>query len=138
MDESLVAAVRRRAGGLCEYCRLPDTLHPGAFELEHVIPKQHGGPTTLSNLVYACLHCNRHKGPNLAGIERAGAVSQLIPLFNPRRHKWNRHFRWNGALLLGRTAIGRVTAQVLAMNEPLRVTLREELLAEGLFPSATT
>jgi hypothetical protein len=61
----------------------------------------------------------------------------LIPLFNPRRHKWNRHFRWKGPLLLGRTPIGRVTIQVLAINEALRVALREELIAEGLFPPAT-
>ena len=133
MDETLASAVRRRAGGLCEYCRLPDTLSP-AFEIEHVIPKQHGGLTAFSNLAYSCLRCNRHKGPNLAGLERVGTASSLVPLFHPRRHKWDRHFRWNGPLLIGRTPIGRVTIQVLAMNDPLRVALREGLIAEGLFP----
>ena len=82
--------------------------------------------------------CNRHKGPNLAGIDRAGSASRLVPLFHPRRHKWDRHFRWNGALLVGRTPIGRVTVQVLAMNDPLRVALREELMAEGLVAPALT
>ena len=136
MDESLVAAVRQRAGGQCEYCRLPESSHPGSFEIEHVIPKQHGGASSLSNSAFSCLHYNRHKGPNLAGIERTGAVNRLIPLFNPRRHKWNRHFRWDGPRLIGRTPLGRVTVQVLAMNAPLRVALREELIAEGLFPPA--
>jgi hypothetical protein len=89
-----------------------------AFEIEHVIPKQHGGPTTLLNLAYSCLHCNRHKGPNLAGLERIGTASTLVPLFHPRRHKWDRHFRWSGPILVGRTPVGRVTIQVLDMNDP--------------------
>ena len=138
MDEALAATVRRRSGKRCEYCHLPDTLHPAAFEIEHVIPKQHGGATTLSNLAYACLRCNRHKGPNLAGLERGGVATSLVPLFNPRRHKWDRHFRWDGPLLVGRTPIGRVTIQVLDMNDPLRVALRGELIAEGKFPFDTS
>ena len=91
----------------------------------------------MANLAYACQRCNRHKGPNLAGIERSRGGPQLIALFHPRRHKWDRHFRWVGGLVVGRTPIGRVTVQVLAMNDPLRVALREELIAEGLFPSST-
>ena len=70
MDEALVAAVRQRAAGQCEYCQLSDRVHPGPFEIEHVISTQHGGATLLSNLAYSCLHCNRHKGPNLAGLAR--------------------------------------------------------------------
>ncbi len=136
MDESLVIAVRQRAAGRCEYCQLSDDTHPGPFEIEHVIPKQHGGLTTMPNLAYACLHCNRHKGPNLAGIERTGSLRPLISLFHPRRHKWSRHFHWDGPVLVGRTPVGRVTIQVLAMNAPLRIALREVLIAEGLFPPA--
>jgi hypothetical protein len=56
-----------------------------------------------------------------------------VRLFNPRRHRWRRHFRWDGPYLVGRTAIGRVTVQVLAMNDPVRVTLRQTLLDEGLW-----
>jgi hypothetical protein len=67
MKVQLVRAVRRRAGYACEYCRLPAGTHPTPFEIEHIVPKQHGGATALSNLAYACLHCNRHKGPNLSG-----------------------------------------------------------------------
>ncbi len=58
----------------------------------------------------------------------------LTPLFNPRRHKWARHFQWEGPYLAGRTAIGRVTAELLRINDPFRVEFREELMAEGLFP----
>jgi hypothetical protein len=132
MDESLIDAVHRRAYGVCEYCRLPHWLHPGPFEVEHIIAVQHGGRTILGNLAYACLHCNRHKGPNLAGIDPM--TRKLTPLFHPRRHKWEHHFRWVGPLLLGRTAIGRTTVVVLAMNALMRVAVRKELINEGLFP----
>jgi hypothetical protein len=134
MDESLIEGVLRRAGYACEYCLLPQSLHPGPYEVEHVIPTQHGGRTVLSNLACSCLHCNRHKGPNLAGIDYVTSRTKLVRLFNPRRHKWAWHFRWDGPLLVGRTPIGRVTVQVLAMNDPIRVALRQELIAEGLFP----
>ena len=87
----------------------------------------------MGNLAYACLHCNRHKGPNVSGIERRGRRTRLVPLFNPRRHKWDRHFRWNGPQLVGRTVIGRVTVVVLAINDPLRVAFRMALLEEGHF-----
>jgi hypothetical protein len=134
MDEELARQVRERADFTCEYCRLPQTLHPGPFEIEHVVPIQHGGPTTLGNLAYSCLHCNRHKGPNLAGIDRQTSRTKLIHLFHPRRHRWSYHFVWDGPLLVGRTPIGRVTVAVLAMNDPIRVALREELIEEGVFP----
>jgi hypothetical protein len=46
---------------------------------------------------------------------------------------WSRHFHWDGAKLRGRTAIGRTTIRVLKINASLRVILREELIAAGLF-----
>jgi hypothetical protein len=57
-----------------------------------------------------------------------------VRLFHPRRHKWSYHFHWDGPILVGRTAIGRVTVQVLAMNDPDMVRIRESLIAEGIFP----
>jgi len=58
----------------------------------------------------------------------------LTPLFNPRRHKWARHFRWQGAYLIGRTPVGRVTVALLHINDEYRVELREGLIEEGVFP----
>jgi hypothetical protein len=116
---------------MCEYCRLPESLYAGPFEIEHVIAKQHGGPTSLRNLAYACLRCNKKKGPNLSSIDRRTSRTTLVRVFNPRRRKWSAHFRWAGAVIVGRTAIGRVTVQLLAMNDPLRVALRQALMDEG-------
>jgi hypothetical protein len=135
MDRALEQRVWQRAGRLCEYCRMPQRYDEAPFEVEHVIAKQHGGKTVDSNLALACFSCNRHKGPNIAGID--ATTRKLTPLFHPRRHKWERHFRWQGPILVGRTAIGRTTVAVLAINAPLRVRLREELIDEGKFPPAT-
>src|SRR4051812_37234216 len=119
MDESLREAVRERAGGGCEYCRLPEAHVDTPFQGEHVVARQHRGPTEAGNLAYACLRCNLNKGPNLTGIDPRS--NKLTRLFNPRRHKWGRHLRNVGALLEARTAIGRTTVAVLAMNEPNRL-----------------
>ena len=132
MVESLTSPVRERAGFRCEYCHVPDSPHPWPFEIEHVIAQQHGGPTNLGNLAYTCLQCNRHKGPNLAGIDRQTSRTKLVRLFNPRLHRWSYHFEWQGGAILGRTPIGRVTVAVLALNQLVRVQMRAALIAEGL------
>jgi hypothetical protein len=132
MDESLAQQVRERAGNVCEYCHMPQAFYQTVFQIEHIIAKQHSGRTVLGNLALACLRCNGHKGPNIAGLDPV--TKKLTGLFNPRRHKWERHFRWEGAYLVGRTPAGRVTIHVLAMNDPDTVRAREELMEEGVFP----
>jgi hypothetical protein len=135
MDEALARHVRQRADHACEYCRMPQAYYPTVpFPIDHVIARQHRGPTVPGNLALSCLHCNSHKGPNIAGIDPR--TRKLTKLFNPRRHKWARHFRWDGPYLVGLTAVGRVTVDVLAMNDPEAVEVRETLIEEGLFPPA--
>jgi hypothetical protein len=135
-DEATARHVRARAKGRCEYCRLPAARVTLAFETEHVIPKQHGGSDAVGNLAFACLHCNRHKGPNLAGIDRVASGRKLVGLFDPRRHRWEYHFAFDGPRIVGKTPIGRVTVAVLNMNDPLMVMLRAELMDEGVFVAA--
>ena len=121
--------VQARGGGRCEYCRLPQFADPFPFHVEHVIARKHGGGNELGNLALACDTCNLHKGSDLAGIDpRTGRLTRL---FHPRRDLWRRHFEWNGVALVGRTAIGRTTARVLAMNSPEQVAAREALSAGG-------
>ena len=128
---SLERLVRRRALGCCEYCGLPEQYSSAPFQMDHIIAEQHSGPTVPSNLALACYACNHHKGPNLGGVDpRTGAKTWL---FHPRRHKWSRHFAWDGAVLKGRTPIGRTTIAVLAINAPHRIAQRAALLAEGVF-----
>jgi hypothetical protein len=134
MDAALIREVWRRAGSACEYCRVPQQYYPTDFEVDHIIARQHGGRTVLSNLALACLHCNSHKGPNIAGIDPRSTSTRPIRLFHPRRHKWDHHFRWDGPSLVGRTAIGRVTIAVLAINTFEAVVVRAALIDEGVFP----
>jgi hypothetical protein len=132
MDSALRAFVRNRARGYCEYCRLHEDDAGGLpFQIEHIIAKQHGGRDDPDQLCYACPQCNWAKGPNVAGM----LAGKLYPLFNPREQVWSRHFRWKDAVLVGKTKIGVVTVQVLNINDPARVILRENLIAEGRIPS---
>jgi len=131
MDAALRAFVRERAGHRCEYCRLhEDDDDFLAFHVEHVIAKQHGGLDDPDTLCWACAECNWAKGPNLAGL----LGGKLYALFNPRKQSWHRHFRWEHTNLVGKTKTGVVTVQVLNINDPARVMLRENLLLEGRFP----
>jgi hypothetical protein len=132
MDISFAEFVRERAHYCCEYCRMPQVHDELSFEIDHVVAEQHGGKTVASNLALACFADNHHKGPNLAGIDPK--TRKRAWLFNPRRHKWARHFRWDGPILVGRTAVGRATIAVLGINLTHRVRHRAQLIAEGVFP----
>jgi hypothetical protein len=132
MDAALIRQVWQRAGSCCEYCRVPQAYDDSPFEIDHVIARKHRGPTVAGNLALSCFHCNSFKGSDIAGLDPQ--TRKLTPLFNPRRHKWHRHFRWRGAYLIGRTSIGRVTVAVLNINDPFRVELRAGLITEGVFP----
>jgi hypothetical protein len=115
--------MRRRAGDRCEYCHRPQATSPLiALQLEHVIPRKHGGSDDLENLALACAECNLGKGSNLTGIDPQS--QQITALFNPRVDTWEDHFRWDGLRLEGRTAIGRTTLRVLDMNSSPRVVVR--------------
>jgi hypothetical protein len=131
MDASLEQLVWERAGGRCEYCHVPESGSDLPFHIDHIIARQHGGLTVASNLAAACFGCNLHKGPNLSGRDRVSG--QTVRLFHPRRHRWDRHFLWAGAVLVGKTPIGRATIATLAINSRQRVELREHLIVEGKF-----
>jgi HNH endonuclease len=131
VPSALRERVRERANGRCEYCRLPERYSPTCFEADHVIPHQHGGPTEFANLAWACFTCNRHRISNLAGID--WETQKRTWLFDPRRQRWHRHFEWRGATLVGKTAVGRATINVLGINLPHQVALRAALLTEGVF-----
>ena len=132
MDHELEEEVRNRAQGRCEYCLLPQRYSRLKFPIDHVIACQHGGDDAPHNLALACGFCNRHKGPNLAGIDPETA--SLTRLFHPRQDDWREHFRWSGASLLGLTPIGRATIIVLAINHPQQIATRQALIDEDVFP----
>jgi len=128
-DAATIRLVRQRGGGRCEYCRFPEALAELPFQCDHVIAIKHLGQTHESNLAHACYHCNSAKGPNIGGIDPVtGAFTRL---FHPRLDGWHEHFEWHGAWLFGKTPEARTTIQVLGINEPDAVSLRESLMEEG-------
>ena len=133
MKSSVRKFVRRRAGQRCEYCRLHESDQPLLrFHIEHVIARKHHGGDDPRNLAWACLECNLVKSSNLSG--RDTVTGRTVVLFNPRRQRWSRHFTWQGARLVGLTPCGRATADVLNINMPHRIRLRELLIWGGVFP----
>jgi hypothetical protein len=134
MERILEDLVWRRARGRCEYGQISWENLDLPFEVDHIIAEHHLGQTRANNTCLACFACNRHKGPNVAGVDPA--TRKIVPLFHPRRHKWARHFRWDGAVLVGRTPIGRATVIALKINLDHRIDLRQGLIDEGVFPPA--
>jgi hypothetical protein len=88
----------------------------------YIIPRKHSGSDDLDNLALACIDCNLHKGPNLAGIDPE--TGNVVPLFHPRRQPWAEHFQWQGIRLAGKTPTGRATIQVLNINSEEQLALR--------------
>jgi hypothetical protein len=112
-----------RAGNRCEYCQRHQSATESPFEVEHIVARKHHGPTDENNLCLSCIACNQFKGPNIAGIDPQ--TSEISRLFHPRNDVWGEHFEWNGDVLVGLTAIGRATIDVLKINDDSRILLRE-------------
>ena len=134
MDADLQRVVRERSQHRCEYCRFPETFAEAPFQVDHVIARQHGGASSLENLVLACCFCNRYKGPNLSGVDSISG--RVVPLFHPRRDKWEEHFEWDGSQLAGRTANARATIQALRLNRPDAIAVRQILMREVVYPAS--
>ena len=132
MEQSLLQQVWQRANSTCEYCRMPQQYDLLTFQVDHIIARKHHGTDELGNLALACYACNNHKGPNIAGLD--SEMGAVVRLFHPRQDLWRDHFRWQDTVLAGRTSIGRVTIDVLAINLPHRLRLRQMLILEGVFP----
>jgi hypothetical protein len=134
MDEGLREEVRRRAGFRCEYCQFPERFAELHFQLDHIVSQQHGGLAVATNLAWSCLPCNKHKGPNLSGLDPA--TGRVARLFHPRLDLWSEHFTWKAATLFGLTPVGRATIHVLQINRPDAVLVREVLMEEGVYFTA--
>lgn len=61
MDARTREFVRRRAGGPCEYCRLPEFADEWPFHVDHVVARVHGGTDDMANLCWSCTQCNLSK-----------------------------------------------------------------------------
>ena len=64
----------------CQYCgRVFDRKD---LNLDHVAPRDRGGPTTWENIVCSCIACNTHKA------NRTPAEAGMRLVRKPKRPKW--------------------------------------------------
>ena len=126
MDAATRVFVRQRAAGRCEYCLLRQEHCDLTHHVEHIVARQHGGTDDASNLALACHRCNLSKGPNLTAIDPI--TREVVPLFHPRSSEWVEHFILEGERIVGITAVGRATVQLLTMNDARRLELRAQIL----------
>lgn len=102
--------VMTRDGFTCQYCgERPPRSH---LNLDHVVPRAHGGRSTWENVVASCVDCNRRKGgrtPEQAGLRllRAPARPRWTPLASlPLAHA--RHAEWRPFLrVVDGSVVGR-------------------------------
>ena len=133
ISPALREQVIARAEGRCEYCLFHNNDTYFSHEIDHIVAEKHGGETVEQNLCLSCFDCNRHKGSDIASIDPQSG--NVVRLYNPRRDQWAEHFRIDEeGLIVGLTAIGRVTARLLNMNSPEQVLERQALLALGRYP----
>ena len=132
MNAALERLVWQRAKSRCEYCQLPQAFSPLPHAIDHIIARQHHGPTQAENLALACFFCNSYKGPNISGLNPK--TGRRVRLFNPRKDRWAVHFQWRGPILGGRTHTGSVTIALLEINRFEAVEFRQYLIREGSFP----
>ena len=125
--------LQKQAQDRCEYCHGPISLAELSFQVDHIIARKHGGTSEQDNLALSCFYCNSYKGPNIAGIDPQS--SEIVRLFHPRKDEWTEHFQWADATLFGLTPVGRATIQVLGINDPNAIAVRESLMSEGVYPA---
>ena len=98
------------------------------------MPKALGGVDTIDNLAFACSGCNLSKGVRIEGVDAVTGVT--VRLYHPRRDRWAAHFAWQKSSLemIGFSPTGRVTIELLKLNRPNVINLRQILVVFGKHP----
>ena len=132
------AEAAHRANWCCEYCKTPQRFCPDTFSIDHILPTSRRGRGELTNFAFACQGCNNAKYDHTTARDPLSGAT--VRLFNPRSDRWAEHFEWEESftLILGITAIGRATIELLKLNRPQVRNLRQLLRAAGLHPPLTT
>jgi 5-methylcytosine-specific restriction endonuclease McrA len=69
-----------RDKNMCQYCG--KVFDRKELNLDHVIPRDRGGPTTWENIVCSCIDCNTHKA------NRTPQEAGMHLIRKPKRPKW--------------------------------------------------
>ena len=127
-------AIAQRANHRCEYCKAPEVVFNFPFEVEHIVPLSRQGSNDEANLALACRSCNLRKGNRISGVSSSSDIE--VRFFHPRENGWSEHFQVNieSGEVLGRTSVGEITVEYLAMNSSAQVAARQLWIRLGLFP----
>jgi hypothetical protein len=113
-----------------------EALQGATFHVDHIQPQSQGGGSDLDNLAWTCPRCNLKKQDRCQAVDPdTGAV---VPLFHPRRDRWEDHFCFQQYFLIGNSATGRATAALLDLNHSRRLLIRQAEEMFGLFPPSST
>ena len=95
------ANVFARDDHTCQYCG--ERFPKGDLNLDHVVPRSHGGRSTWENVVTSCVDCNRRKGgrtPEQAGFRLNKKPARprwtplaSLPLASHRHDEWRPFLR---------------------------------------------
>ena len=130
MNRALMRTVRQRAGDRCEYCHMPSWAMPLPFQIDHIVADNTAARRQKTTSRSPAPLQSLNKGPTSPASTRLG---RSHPPVHPRQDFWSEHFRLEGARMFGRTAIGRATVQVLAMNAAGLLLIRAELPLESRY-----
>lgn len=76
---------------VCQYCHKEFSTHE--LNLDHVIPRNKGGPTTWENIVTSCIRCNSRKGDKLTH------EAKMFPKTKPIAPRWKPAFSFRESSL---------------------------------------
>lgn len=133
ISDNLRNQIKGRASNKCEYCLLDERYSGAKHQVDHIIAQKHGGSSDKANLCYACFLCNSYKGTDIASIDWDDD-EQLVPLFHPRKQKWQAHFEVDSGLIKPLTNVGRVTVFLLRLNDLDRLDIRKRLYKLKRYP----
>ena len=134
VSEALRARVAAADRQRCAYCLTGEAITGLPLTIDHIQPTALGGETAFDNLCLACRSCNEFKASRNSGIDPL--TGNEMPLFHPRRQRWNEHFAWNAdaSRIEGLTPIGRATVVTLRMNSSVIVAARTRWVLVGWHP----
>ena len=131
--------VHGRAQSRCEYCQTSEWLSGLPCEIDHIIPRAKGGPTTAlranDNLCLACASCNGYKRASTHAADPESG--EEAALFNPRQQRWQEHFAWSED---GTAIIGLILFSVVALGivNTLFMSLYERMFKFGVMRAVGT
>lgn len=134
ISKKLRQKVRQDFNNRCAYCLSSQAYVFDPLEIDHILPISKGGTNDEENLCLACGMCNRHKYSRVSMVDSETALE--MPLFNPRKQDWHEHFAWSesGEEIIGISAIGKNTVEVLKMNNSIAITVRKNWIIAGWHP----